>query len=125
MAERLQSQGIHTVDELLHANAQSVAAILADKRIDGEIVQEWQRQAMLVCSVPNLRGHDAQMLVAVGIHNAEQLAQSNATTLHKAVATFASSKAGQRVLRGTDAPDLQEVQHWIAWALQSRNVRAA
>lgn len=125
MAERLQAQGIHTVDELLHANAQSVASILADKRIDSEVVLEWQRQATLVCSVPNLRGHDAQMLVAVGIYTAEQLASANAKSLHQAVATFASSKAGQRVLRGAEGADLQEVQHWIAWAQQSRNLRAA
>jgi len=86
---------------------------------------DWQNQATLVCRVPNLRGHDAQQLVATGVTTAEQLASSNITSLVNKVATFASSKAGQRVLRGAAGADEAEVRDWIQWATSSRTLRAA
>jgi energy-coupling factor transporter ATP-binding protein EcfA2 len=125
MAERLQVHGVVLVQDLLNANAHQLAEQLADKRISGKTVAEWQYQAMLVCRIPNLRGHDAQMLVACGITEPEQLLQVNADSLHTKVAAFASSKAGQRVLRGASGADLVEIQEWIAWAHQSRNLLAA
>ncbi len=125
MTESLNKLGIHTVRDLLNAKPQSVADQLADKRISGETIAEWQNQATLVCRIPNLRGHDAQMLVACGVTTPEQLLAYSASKLHTAVASYASSKAGQRLLRGSAGADLEEVQQWLDWAQQSRTLLAA
>jgi len=117
--------GIHTVNDFLRANAAAIATQLDDKRITAATILDWQNQATLVCRVPNLRGHDAQQLVAAGVTTAEHLASSNITSLVNKVAAFASSKAGQRVLRGATGADEAEVRDWIQWATSSRTLRAA
>ncbi len=125
MAESLNAQGIRTVRDLLNASAQTIANNLTEKRVTQETILDWQRQAMMVCRIPNLRGHDAQMLVACGVTTPEQLLAANAVDLHASVSAFASSKAGQRVLRGAAGADLDEVKHWITWSQQNRTLRAA
>jgi hypothetical protein len=125
MEEKLRGYGVGLVQDLLQADVHQLAEQIADKRITAETIADWQKQAMLVCRIPNLRGHDAQMLVACGITAPEQLLQVNADALHTKVAAFASSKAGQRVLRGASGADLAEIQEWIAWARQSRTLLAA
>jgi hypothetical protein len=125
VAEQLNAIGIQTVNDFLRANATSVATQLDEKRITSATIVDWQNQATLVCCIPNLRGHDAQQLVAAGITTAEQLASANVGSLVNKVVTFASSKAGQRVLRGAAAADEAEVRDWIRWATSSRTLRAA
>jgi energy-coupling factor transporter ATP-binding protein EcfA2 len=125
MAESLNAQGIRTVRDFLNASAKTVANNLTEKRVTHETILNWQRQSMMVCRIPNLRGHDAQMLVACGITTPEQLLTANPADLHATVSAFASSKAGQRLLRGSAGADLDEVKHWIAWSQQSRTLRAA
>ncbi|MCY2974253.1 MAG: DUF4332 domain-containing protein [Planctomycetota bacterium] len=125
VAEQLNAIGIQTVNDFLRANATTVAMQLEEKRITAATIVDWQNQATLVCRIPNLRGHDAQQLVAAGITTAEQLASSNVSSLVNKVVTFASSKLGQRVLRGAAAADEVEVRDWIRWATSSRTLRAA
>ncbi len=125
MSERLSPLRIATVGDLVAANAESVAAQLADRAVSAEIVHQWQHQALLVCRVPNLRGHDAQLIVGCGLSSAEQLAASDSSELFSKVVRLASSKQGVRILRGSSAPDLAEVSDWIQWAQNCRAVRAA
>jgi len=125
IAERLNTFGIRTINDFLRANAASITSQLNDKRVSAETILQWQQQSTLVCRVPNLRGHDAQQLVACGITTAEQLASCNVASLVGKVATFASTKAGQRILRGAPGADEAEVRDWIQWASSSRSLRAA
>ncbi len=125
MAERLLPLRIATIGDLVAANAESVATQLADRAVSPEIVQQWQHQVLLVCRVPNLRGHDAQLIVGCGLLTAEQLAASDSSELFSKVVRFVSSKQGVRVLRGSSAPDMAEVSDWIQWAQNCRAVRAA
>lgn len=125
VAEQLNAIGIYTVNDFLRADANKVSIQLVEKKIAAATIVDWQNQATLVCRVPNLRGHDAQQLVSAGITTAEQLAASNVSSLVNKVVTFASSKAGQRVLRGAAAADEAEVRDWIRWATSSRTLRAA
>jgi nucleotidyltransferase/DNA polymerase involved in DNA repair len=124
-AEQLNAIGIQTVNDFLRSNAATVATQLDDKRVTAATILDWQNQATLVCRVPNLRGHDAQQLVAAGVTTAEQLASANIASLVNKVVTYASSKAGQRVLRGATVADEAEVRDWIRWAASSRTLRAA
>ncbi len=74
LAERLNAVEIYTVDDLLNADPASLAADLDHRQIDADTVAQWQQQATLVCRVPMLRGHDAQLLVAAEITTPEELA---------------------------------------------------
>ena len=125
MAEKLATVSIETVSDLVSASAEMIASQLDIKYVNADTVADWQKQALMVCRVPNLRGHDAQILVGVGVSTPEELAISDASSLMGKVAKFASSKAGQRVLRGASAPDKAEVVEWIHWAQNCRAIRAA
>lgn len=124
-AEKMQSLGVATVADFLRADADELAEQLGNRRIDGDVIRAWQRQTEMVCRVPNLRGHDAQILVACGIETAEELAEFDAETLLSIVEPYAQSNEGQRVLRSAPAPDLNEVNDWIRWAGKTRKLRVA
>jgi hypothetical protein len=124
-AERLAVIGIRTVAELLQADPAATAARLKRRHVDADVLRSWQQQSILVCRVPWLRGHDAQLLVACGVTDPEALAKLDAQTLLQTVQPFAESAAGQRILRNGKTPDLEEVAHWIAWAGRARTLRAA
>ena len=125
MAARLQKHGIVTVDDLLRADAESLAEALDHRRITAETIQDWQAQATLVCRVPMLRGHDAQLLVAAEVRTAEELAASDVNSLLPAVTTVAQSSEGKRIIRGGQAPDHEEVTEWIGYAQHQRALMAA
>ena len=125
MAQELAKLNIITVNDLLTADAEQVANSLHSTGVTGGKVKAWQDQARLVCRTPNLRGHDAQILVACGITSPESLARMDADNLLEQVNAFVASKHGQRVLRGSPAPDLDEIHDWIRWAGHCRSLMAA
>ncbi|MCP4170299.1 MAG: DUF4332 domain-containing protein [Fuerstiella sp.] len=124
-AERLATVEVFTVDDLLNANADSIARRLANRRVSGETIMQWQCQARLVCTVPGLREHDSQILVACGINDAEQLAQKRPADLFALVRPFSETSEGERIIRGGTRPDLEEISDWVSWAQQSRTLKAA
>ena len=125
MAAKLESLDIYTVDQLLAADADHVADKLNHRRVDAEIVRAWQEQARLVCRIPNLRGHDAQLLVACEITSPEELSRMDPGTVLAQVSEVVATKEGQRILRGSKEPDLEEVTDWISWAASCRTLSAA
>ncbi|MCU0710918.1 MAG: DUF4332 domain-containing protein [Pirellula sp.] len=125
MAEKLAAISIDTISDLVSASPDQIANQLQIKYVSAETVAEWQKQALMVCRIPNLRGHDAQILVGVGLSTPEELASADVSALMGKVVKFASGKAGQRVLRGASAPDKAEVVEWIHWAQNCRAIRAA
>lgn len=125
MTERLQAMNIHTVDDLLKVNAATIARDLKLRRVDEALVRSWQQQAKLVCRVPMLRGHDAQLLVAAGITEPERLSQCDPKWLLSQIAPIVKSKEGQSILRGGVAPDLAEVTDWVRFAQGQREWKAA
>jgi predicted flap endonuclease-1-like 5' DNA nuclease len=124
-AELLYEIGIHTVGHLLESTPAEVAEQLHHPRISANNVLEWQLQSALVCRVPELRGHDAQILVACGVTEAEQLAAYDPQDLYDIVKPFVRSKAGKRIVRTSKAPDLAEVSDWIRFAKHARQLKAA
>lgn len=125
MAQRLETHGVHTVADLLTCNAETLAERLNHPRVKAERIRNWQRQAEFVCRVPLLRGHDAQILVALEIPDPEQLAAMTPTKLFAMVEPFAETRQGARIIRAGRKPDLEEVTNWIAWAKQARRLKAA
>lgn len=124
-ARRLQNVGIVTVADLLARDADQVAEKLQHRRINADAVRLWQAQARLVCRVPELRGHDAQVLVACGITDPEAVAAMSPQTLFNVVGPFVATKDGQRLLRSAKSPDLAEITDWIRWAQNARTLKAA
>ncbi|RCS41157.1 DUF4332 domain-containing protein [Bremerella cremea] len=124
-AKRLNGVGIRTVAQLIAADPDAVAPKIKVQQINADILAEWQAQAVLVCRIPMLRGHDAQLLTGCGYESPEAVARANAEMLLIEVEEYAETSAGQRILRGSSPPDLEEVTNWIAWAGQARRLQAA
>ncbi|WP_437187721.1 DUF4332 domain-containing protein [Planctomicrobium sp. SH668] len=125
MAERLNAIGIETVSDLLSQIPADVSHRLKRREVTPETVLAWQQQANLVCSVPQLRGHDAQVLVACRIVAPEALASMSANKLFAIVSPFVNSREGARLLRSSRVPDLEEVTDWIHFAQHARPLKAA
>lgn len=124
-ADKLRSIGIHTVADLLAVSPEDGATRLALGRVKPDTIRDWQAQAKLVCRVPQLSSHDAQILVACGITEPEQLAQMPPEQVLDAVDLFVSTREGERLLRDTDPPSLDEMQRWVEAAYHARPLRAA
>lgn len=124
-AQRLGTVGVYTVDDLLNADPAEVASRLKNRKINAETIVAWQAQARLVCTVPELRGHDSQILVACGVTESDQLAGKRPADLYAVVGPFADTSEGERIVRSGKKPDLEEVSDWIRFAQQARPLRAA
>jgi len=124
-AEILHGAGVRTIEELLNVAPERIAEKLNQKRLTADIIRRWQVQAQLVCRIPELRGHDAQILAACGISTPESLASRTPAELLAAIKPFLETAEGRRVLRNQNGPDLQEVTEWIQWAANARPLRAA
>ncbi len=125
MTERLNAIKIYTVDDLLKNSAATIAKGLKLKKVDESLVRSWQQQAKLVCRVPMLRGHDAQLLVTAGITEPERLAQCEPKWLLSQIDPIVKSKEGQSIIRGGAEPDLAEVTDWVRFAQSQREWKAA
>jgi predicted flap endonuclease-1-like 5' DNA nuclease len=124
-AKRLGNASIDTVADLLACDPDETVERLRVPYVDAELIQEWQSQARLVCCVPNLRGHDAQILVACGIADPGQLAAANLDELLALAQKFVASSEGKRALRSSAVPNREEVGNWIQWAGRSRQLPMA
>ncbi|MEM7456838.1 MAG: DUF4332 domain-containing protein [Planctomycetota bacterium] len=124
-AERFEKIGVVTIDDFLRQNAESMAGKIDYKRINAPSVLAWQQQARLVCRVPNLRGHDAQLLVACGISDPESLSAMSPAALFDIIDPFSETKEGLKIIRSGKRPDLEEVTDWITWAQDMRPLKAA
>lgn len=125
LAKRLESADIRSVDDLLDADADKVAAKLGIKTISGDVIRQWQQQAELVLRVPQLRGHDAQILVACGVTDPRELAAMDPATLFELIEPFLGTREAETFLRGSPKPDLNEVADWIDWSQHARPRQAA
>ena len=124
-AKRLEKASIDTVADLLACDPDETVEQLRVPHLDAELIQEWQSQARLVCCVPNLRGHDAQILVACGVVDPDQLAAASLDELLALAREFVVSSEGKRILRLSAAPNREEVDNWIQWASRSRQLPMA
>jgi predicted flap endonuclease-1-like 5' DNA nuclease len=125
MAQRLEKIGVITVANLLAQDPAEMADRLRHRRVSAEVVGQWQRQAELVCRIPQLRGHDAQILVACEVTTPEELASRKPAELYSKIMPFVRSKAGQRILRQGKEPTVEEVADWVTWACYARQLAAA
>ena len=124
-AERFEKIGVSTVADFLKQTAESMSTKLNYKRITAEVVRQWQHQARLVCRIPNLRGHDAQLLVACDFTEPEKVATMQPKQLLDVIGPFSDTKEGLKIIRNGKKPDLAEITDWISWAGSMRSLQAA
>ncbi len=124
-ARRLQAIGVKTVDDLFRLNPEKAAMQIGRSYINSETIGRWQAEAKLACLIPNIRGHDAQILVGCELTDPDEIGLFDADELLDIVLPFAGSRDGQRLLRNMRSPDLAEVSNWIQWAGESRGLDAA
>lgn len=125
MARRLEAVGIRTVGDLLEADANQLAGRLGHKSVDADAIRQWQQQSELMTRVPELRGHDAQILVACGVTDPAELAAMDPASLFELIEPFLGTREAEAFLRGSPPPDLNEVADWIDWAQHARPPQAA
>lgn len=114
--ERLEPAGIRTVGDLLVADPESVAREVNVRHITAETVRDWQDQARLVTEIPELKGHDAQILVFSGYRTTDSVAVAQPEEMLADIRPFLESSTGQRLVSESMQPDLKEVARWIGWA---------
>ena len=124
-AERFERIGVITVADFLRQTAESMAERLDYKRLSAEVLRTWQHQARMVCRIPNLRGHDAQLLVACDVIEPDDLEGMDPKALFSVIGPFSDTKEGLKIIRSGKKPDLAEVTDWIDWAGHTRSLQAA
>ena len=124
-AQMMETIGVRTIEDLLSMAPDRLAEKLNHRRITSSVIQQWQAQSRLMCQIPELRGHDAQILVACRVTTPENLASKKPAELFAIVEPFSSSKEGERIIRNGRKPDLAEVTEWIQWAANARSLKAA
>ncbi len=124
-ASRLTAVGIKTVKDLLDVSPDGAAAQIKVKHINASLIRDWQSQAELACAIANLTSAGAQLLVAAGVRDADDLANAEADTLINLIDEFALTSDGQRILRDGAPPKRDEIDRWIAAAKEKARKRAA
>lgn len=115
-ASRFHIIGVKTVADLLALAPDDAAKRIKASHINARQIRDWQAQALLACSVPDLPGAAAQLLVGAGVSTPADLAAADANYLAGLVKEFARSKDGDFILRGAAPPDEAKVASWIAAA---------
>jgi hypothetical protein len=115
-AARFAQIGVTTVRELLSLDAKAAAAGIKARHITAAAIEDWQAQADLVRCVPGLKGHDAQLLTGVGVRDAATLASMNPKSFLAILLPYCDTPEGQRVLRSSPKPDIEEIKRWVAAA---------
>ena len=124
-AQMMEMIGVRTIEDLLSMAPDRLAEKLNHRRITSSVIQQWQAQSRLMCQIPELRGHDAQILVACRVTTPENLASQKPAELFAIVEPFSRTKEGERIIRNGRKPDLAEVTEWIQWAANARSLKAA
>lgn len=112
-ANRLGVIGVRTVGDLLSLTPEDAAQRIKASHINAGVIKDWQAQALLACTVPDLPGTQAQLLVGASIYSVDDLAAADPDSLAEAIEVFATTNEGERVLRDSEPPDRDRLKSWI------------
>ncbi|MGB7343292.1 MAG: DUF4332 domain-containing protein [Pirellulaceae bacterium] len=122
-AKRFARIGVTTVAQFLAASADQMATRIDTRWITAEKIGDWQAQARLVCDVASLCGYKSQLLVAVGVRKSDTLARQVPAELCELIGDFTQTSDGQRILRSSNTPELDDVRLWVSDAQELVNQR--
>ena len=120
-AARFATVGIESVKDFLNANPELTAQQIDARHISPNTIRQWQTQAKLACEIPNIYGHDAQILVGCGFDSPDEVANSKPANILQKVDDYGKTKEAEFVMRGK-VPDSEEVTNWIEWSKSARKV---
>lgn len=120
-AKRFEKIGVFTVGDFLTADPAHLAIQLATRWVTVQLLSDWQGQARLVCEVPSLRGFEAQLLVAANCRSGADLATRDPRGLFARITAIVPTSEGERILRNSSAPLLDNVIDWIHAAQHARS----
>jgi len=123
--QTLQTRGIHTVTQFIALDAQQVVHQCAPCSLDPKTIQQWQIQLRLVCSIPNLGSHAAQILVGCGFTSAAEIADATSAEMTSLLEDFRQSNEGSHLLQSGPFPDTTLIRDWIRGASKARQSKAA
>ncbi len=124
-ASRLTAIGVHTVNDLLTVSPEDAATRIKFKHINARLIRDWQAQAELACTIPHITSIAAQLLVAVGVRDADDLASAESDMLINMIDEFCDTPDGQRILRDAAPPAEPQIQNWITSAQDMQKKSAA
>jgi hypothetical protein len=124
-AARFEAIGIKRVIDFLNADPVEIARQLNARHLKADKLASWQQQARLMCQVPGLQDRSAQILVGCNLTDPQQIAQMKPEDLLDWITPFCDTTEGERILRSSSQPDLEEVTRWIDWAGEHRILEAA
>ncbi len=124
-ASRLSVIGVNTVGDLLLLTPEDAAHRIKASHINAGVIKDWQAQALLACSIPDLTGPNAQILVGAGVYSIDDLASIDLDSLIEAIEVYASSSEGERLLRDGRPPARERVKGWIESAVIACENRTA
>jgi hypothetical protein len=119
-AKRLAPLGVKTVADFLAASAYLTAGAFNSKNVSVDTIALWQDQCRLMLDVAGLRCTHAELLAQAGYRTADQLADADEVTLSADLLAFATTPAGQRILRDGSPPDIERIKGWLAAARMAR-----
>jgi hypothetical protein len=119
-AKRLAPLGVKTVADFLAASAYLTAGAFNSKNVSVDTIALWQDQCRLMLDVAGLRCTHAELLAQAGYRTADQLAEADEVTLSADLLAFATTPAGQRILRDGSPPDIERIKGWLAAARMAR-----
>ncbi|MFT7631934.1 MAG: hypothetical protein ACI87E_002980 [Mariniblastus sp.] len=124
-AVRFSDIGIETVQEFLDCEPEETAFALNASHIVDDTIRLWQTQAKLACQIPQIYGHDAQILAACGFESPQEIAQAEPEVILSLVDDFSKTRESEFILRSSQPPNMEEVTNWIQWSKESRQLKAA
>jgi hypothetical protein len=125
IARRLESLGVHSLNDLINCNTEELCSQINRKRITPALVAQWQQIAHLLLALPELAPHEAQLLVMAGITRIEQLRAMDAETLLLRIQRASRLPAARRVLKDHSVPNGEEVSAWLEASRRAGRPRAA
>ncbi len=111
---------IHSVGDLLAAEASTIAAQLGREEVTADTVVLWQIHMALMCHVPNLTLDDAQILAANGIRSPADLFEVELQTLQNRIDSFFLSDRAGRFQRGRSRYTRSQLGEWSDGARRYR-----
>lgn len=124
-AQRFYNIGISSVHDFLSADPILTSKQLDVSYITKSVIIDWQDQAKLVCTIPDLKGQHAQLLVGAGCRTAQQIATTHVQELLVRVRAFCKTTKGERILRSSPEPDLESASEWVKNAQRVASSEAA
>lgn len=124
-ADRLQAVSVRTVKDLLALDPEDAARRIKAGHINAKVIRDWQAQARFACSIPDMTSINAQLLTACGVTDLASLAGADAPKLQAEMVKYSRTEDGNRVLRGSKAPEITAIAGWVNAARGAAKKQAA